>query len=89
MTPGVSLEILDLRHFTAPLLRPLLEVEGDVWQERLHWDYRTSTRLLMQYLDSRMLPGYAAVDAGRVTGYAFCIFEKTKDVIAEMFGIPH
>ena len=88
MTPGVSLEILDLRHFTAPLLRPLLEVEGDVWQERLHWDYRTSTRLLMQYLDSRMLPGYAAVDAGRVTGYAFCVYEETKAVIGDVFADP-
>ncbi len=89
MTPGVSLEILDLRHFTAPLLRPLLEVEGDVWQERLHWDYRTSARLLMQYLDSRMLPGYAAVDSGRVTGYAFCVYEETKAVIGDVFAVPH
>jgi ribosomal protein S18 acetylase RimI-like enzyme len=88
MTPGVSLEILDLRHFTAPLLRPLLEREGEVWQERLHWDYRTSVRLLMQYLDSRMLPGYAAVDAGRVTGYAFCVYEETKAVIGDVFAIP-
>ncbi|KAA6463270.1 GNAT family N-acetyltransferase [Acidobacteria bacterium AB60] len=88
MTPGVSLEILDLRHFTAPLLRPLLETEGDVWQERLHWDYRTSARLLMQYLDSRMLPGYAAVDAGRVTGYAFCVYEETKAVIGDVFAVP-
>jgi ribosomal protein S18 acetylase RimI-like enzyme len=88
MTPGVSLEILDLRHFTAPLLRPLLESEGEVWQERLHWDYRTSARLLMQYLDSRMLPGYAAVDAGRVTGYAFCVYEETKAVIGDVFALP-
>ena len=88
MTPGVSLEILDLRHFTAPLLRPLLEAEGDVWHDRLHWDYRTSARLLMQYLDSRMLPGYAAVDAGRVTGYAFCVYEETKAVIGDVFATP-
>jgi ribosomal protein S18 acetylase RimI-like enzyme len=87
-TPGVSLEILDLRHFTAPLLRPLLESEGEVWQERLHWDYRASVRLLMQYLDSRMLPGYAAVDAGRVTGYAFCVYEETKAVIGDVFAVP-
>jgi ribosomal protein S18 acetylase RimI-like enzyme len=88
MTQGVSLEILDLRHFTAPLLRPLLESEGEVWQERLHWDYRPSVRLLLQYLDSRMLPGYAAVDAGRVTGYAFCVYEETKAVIGDVFALP-
>ncbi len=86
MTPSVSLEILDLRHFTAPLLRPLLDAEGELWRERLHWDYRTSARLLMQYLDSRMLPGYAAVDAGLVTGYAFCVYEETKAVIGDVFA---
>ena len=61
MTSGVSLEILDLRHFNGALLRPLLDAEGGVWRQRLHWDYGTSARLLMQYLDSHMLPGYAAL----------------------------
>ena len=88
MTPGVSLEILDLRHFTAPLLRPLLEAEGEAWRERLHWDYHSSARLLMQYLDSHMLPGYAALDAGRVTGYAFCVYEETKAVVGDVFADP-
>lgn len=88
MTPGISLEILDLRHFTAPLLRPLLEAEGEVWRQRLHWDYRTSARLLMQYLDSHMLPGYAAVDGGRVIGYAFCVYEESKAVVGDVFAHP-
>ncbi|MFP5236232.1 MAG: GNAT family N-acetyltransferase [Acidobacteriota bacterium] len=88
MTPGISLEILDLRHFSAPLLRPLLEAEGGVWRERLHWDYHNSARLLMQYLDSHMLPGYAAVDAGRVIGYAFCVYEDTKAVVGDVFAHP-
>lgn len=88
MTSGVSLEILDLRHFAAPLLRPLLEAEAEVWRTRLHWDYSSSARLLMQYLDSRMLPGYAALDNGRVTGYAFCVYEETKAVIGDVFAFP-
>jgi len=62
MTSGVSYEILDLRHFTAAMLRPLLEAEERVWRQRLHWDYRASARLLMQYLDGHMLPGYAALE---------------------------
>lgn len=86
MTPGLSLEILDLRHFTAPILRPLLEAEGELWRERLHWDFRTSARLLMQYLDSHMLPGYAAVDSGRVIGYSFCVYEETKAVVGDVFA---
>ena len=89
MTSGVSLEILDLRHFSAPMLQPLLEAEAAVWRERLHWDYSASSRLLMQYLDSHMLPGYAAVDAGRITGYAFCVYEESKAVIGDVFAIDN
>ena len=87
MASGVSIEVLDLRHFAAPLLRPLLEAEGDIWRHRLHWDYRTSAKLLMQYLDSHMLPGYVAMEAGQVTGYAFCVYEDTKAVIGDVFAL--
>ncbi len=87
MATGVSIEILDLRHFTAPMLRPLLDVEGELWRQLLHWDYRASTKLLLQYLDSHMLPGYAALEAGQVTGYAFCVYEETKAVIGDVFSM--
>jgi len=87
MATGVSIEILDLRHFAAPVLRPVLDAEGELWKQRLHWDYRSSTRLLMQYLDSHMLPGYAAVEDGHVTGYAFCVYEETKAVIGDVFAL--
>ncbi len=87
MASGISIEVLDLRHFAAPLLRPLLEAEGDIWRRRLHWDYRTSAKLLMQYLDSHMLPGYVAMEAGHVTGYAFCVYEDTKAVIGDVFAL--
>ncbi len=83
-----SVEILDLRHFAAPVLRPLLEAEGELWEKRLHWDYHASARLLMQYLDNHMLPGYAALQAGRVTGYVFCVYEETKAVIGDVFALP-
>lgn len=88
MAAHVSFEILDLRHFGAPVLRPVLEAEGELWMERLHWDYRASSKLLMQYIDSHMLPGYAAVESGQVTGFAFCVYEETKAVIGDVFALP-
>ena len=81
------MEILDLRHYTSPMLRPVLEAESELWKQRLHWDYRASIKLLMQYLDSHMLPGYAAVEDGQITGYAFCIYEETKAVIGDAFAL--
>ena len=88
MASSLSLEILDLRHFAAPMLRPVLEAESAVWRERLNWDYLASAKLLLQYLDSRSLPGYVAVDAGRVTGYVFCVYEESKAVIGDVFALP-
>ena len=88
MSAGVTIEILDLRHFAAPVLRPVLEAEGELWSKRLHWDYRASARLLMQYLDNHILPGYAALESGQVTGFAFCVYEETKAVIGDVFALP-
>ena len=56
MSSALQFELLDLRHFSAGSLRPLLDEESRVWSERLHWDYRGSADLLLQYLDSRVLP---------------------------------
>ena len=88
MATSASIEILDLRHFAAPVFRPVLEAEGELWRQRLHWDYLTSARLLMQYLDSHLLPGYAALEAGQIKGYVFCVYEETKAVIGDVFALP-
>lgn len=82
-----ELEILDLRHFPASALQPVLEQEGELWRERLHWDYKSSSKLLMQYLDNHMLPGYAAVEDGIVTGYVFCVYEESKAVVGDVFSL--
>src|ERR1700709_1888769 len=88
MASSLSLEILDLRHFAAPFLLPVLEAGSVLWGERLNWDYLASAKLLLQYLDSRSLPGYVAVDAGRVAGYIFCVYEDSKAVIGDVFALP-
>jgi ribosomal protein S18 acetylase RimI-like enzyme len=84
-----QIEVLDLRHFSARQLRPLLEREADQWRDRLRWDYRSSTELLLQYLDSRILHGFVALDQGRVCGYTFCVYEGHKAVIGDAFASGH
>jgi ribosomal protein S18 acetylase RimI-like enzyme len=84
-----EIEVLDLRHFSARQLRPLLEREAEVWQDRLRWDYRSSTELLLKYLESRILQGLAALDRGRVCGYTFCVYEGTKAVLGDAFATGH
>lgn len=87
MPVATQLEILDLRHFSARQLRPLLESEAEIWQQRLRWNYRGSTELLLQYLDSHILPGFVALDRGRVCGYAFCVYEGNKAVIGDAYAV--
>ena len=82
----VRQDVLDLRHFSASSLRDLLAEETELWQRRLRWDYRASAQLLLDYLDSRILPGFVATEDGRPAGYVFCVYEQHKAVIGDVFA---
>src|SRR5882757_8927135 len=85
--PQVSaVEILDLRHFSSRHLRTLLEHETRVWAHLMSWDYRPSADMILRYIDSKILPGYAAVENGRVGGYSFFVYEGSKGVIGDLFA---
>jgi len=79
------LEILDLRHFSSVDLRPLLEDETHLWARLLSWDYSGSAEMILRYVDAKILPGYAAVDRGRVFGYSFFVYEGNKGVIGDLY----
>ncbi len=79
------MEILDLRHFSSVDLRPLLEEEIQLWARLLSWDYSASAEMILRYVDAKILPGYAAVDRGRIFGYAFFVYEGSKGVIGDLF----
>jgi ribosomal protein S18 acetylase RimI-like enzyme len=79
------LEILDLRHFSSADLRPLLEEETQVWSRLLSWDYSGSAEMILRYVDSKILPGYAAIERGKIFGYSFFVYEGSKGVIGDLF----
>ena len=79
------MEILDLRHFSSVDLRPLLEDETRLWSRLLSWDYSGSAEMILRYVDAKILPGYAAVDRGRVFGYSFFVYEGSKGVIGDLY----
>jgi ribosomal protein S18 acetylase RimI-like enzyme len=87
MAAAVQLEALDLRHFSAAQLRPLLEEEGRTWGRKLWWDYRNSVELLLGYFDARSLPGYVALADGAILGYAFCVYEGHKAIVGDVFAV--
>ncbi|SPF31585.1 GCN5-related N-acetyltransferase [Candidatus Sulfotelmatobacter kueseliae] len=79
------MEILDLRHFSSADLRPLLADETQLWARLLSWDYSGSAEMILRYVDAKILPGYAAVDRGRVFGYSFFVYEGSKGVIGDLY----
>jgi ribosomal protein S18 acetylase RimI-like enzyme len=79
-------EILDLRHLPARDFEPLLQEEIELWSKQLHWDYSASAGLIRKFLESRSLPGYAAVENGRVAAYSFFVYEDHKGLIGDLFA---
>jgi ribosomal protein S18 acetylase RimI-like enzyme len=41
--------------------------------------------MILRYIDAKILPGYAAVDRGRVFGYSFFVYEGSKGVIGDLY----
>ncbi len=81
-------DIRDLRLFTGRDLRPLLTEEARLWRARLRWNYAQSIELLLTYLDSRILPGFVAVERATqaIRGYCFSVYETQKAVIGDVFA---
>src|SRR4051812_11830504 len=41
--------------------------------------------MILRYLDSKILSGYAAIERGSVFGYSFFVYEQSKGVIGDLF----
>ncbi len=87
MVGSSTTEILDLRHVSARQMRPLLEAEARLWERTLRWDYRSSTELLLEYLNGRILPGFVTLENGDVSGFTFCVNEGQKAVVGDAFSL--
>lgn len=79
------MEILELSHFASANLRSLVEEEVSVWRRTLHWDYSCLAEMILRFADSHILPGFAAVEAGRVHGYSFFLTEGAKGGIGDLY----
>ena len=81
----LQLEILDLRHFQARDLVPLLEEEARIWADDLRWDFQASSEIVRRYIDMRALSGYALLDGRLPVGYCYYVHEDHKILIGDLF----
>jgi ribosomal protein S18 acetylase RimI-like enzyme len=80
-----SLEVLDLRHFQARDLVPLLEEEGQIWRQKLRWDFHASSDVVRRYVDMRALNGYVLRQGRLPIGYSYYVHEEHKILIGDLF----
>ena len=66
-------------------MRPLLDDETRAWASLLSWDYHGSAEMILRYVDAKILPGYAAIERGRIFGYSFFVYEGSKGVVGDLF----
>jgi ribosomal protein S18 acetylase RimI-like enzyme len=66
-------------------MRPLLDDETRAWASLLAWDYQGSAEMILRYVDAKILPGYAAIERGRIIGYSFFVYEGSKGVVGDLF----
>jgi ribosomal protein S18 acetylase RimI-like enzyme len=81
----LAAEITDLRHVGAADLAPVLESEVAEWREALHWDFRPSADLVLRFVASQALHGYALRVAGEVAGYTYVVSEEGKGLIGDLY----
>jgi ribosomal protein S18 acetylase RimI-like enzyme len=41
--------------------------------------------MILRYIDAKILPGYAAIERGRIFGYSFFVYEGSKGVVGDLF----
>src|SRR5260370_34806065 len=41
--------------------------------------------MILRYVGAKILPGYAAIERGRIFGYSFFVYEGSKGVVGDLF----
>lgn len=78
-------DLVDLRQVGTADIAALLDEEVELWDRNLHWDFRKSATLVRRFVDLRALNGYALRVGGRITGYAYFVFEDHKALIGDLY----
>lgn len=81
-------EIIDIRQFQAREFSTLLQIESEVWDNDLRWDYAASAQMISNCLEEKRLSGYALVQERRLKGYCFFFYEGDKGLIGNLFVEP-
>jgi len=86
LTPGAqSPSLVPLQQLRPEDLDQLLDEEVGAWRDQLDWDFGKSADLVRRFIDIRALNGYALVEDGEATGYAYYVLEEHKGLIGDLY----
>ena len=69
------------------LITALMEEEEKAWASELDWDYSPIRRILSNFIDRRILPGYVALSGSCALGYTYFLIQKDRTVIGALYAI--
>jgi GNAT superfamily N-acetyltransferase len=82
--PDVSVEPLSLADIS--LVKALMSEEESTWLRELDWDYGPIRRILVRFLEQRLLPGFAAASDTRALGYTYFLVSRGKGMIGTVYA---
>jgi ribosomal protein S18 acetylase RimI-like enzyme len=80
-----DLKYLPISCLETAFLFPLMEEEKSAWMNDLGWDYSPIRRILVSFMNQKLLPGYAAVCEKEAIGYTYFLMNKGKGIIGTIY----
>ncbi|MEZ5356037.1 MAG: GNAT family N-acetyltransferase [Bryobacteraceae bacterium] len=80
-----ALSLVDLRYLRPEQFDYLLSEEGEVWEQRLDWDFRPSADLVRRFVRMQSLGGYALVAGNTPVGYCYYVCEERKGLLGDLY----
>jgi ribosomal protein S18 acetylase RimI-like enzyme len=78
-------EVVELSQLDVTEFDDLFGEEIANWEEKFHWDFRSSADLLRRFLLVHSLIGYALRVGRSVVGYTYCVCEGRKGLIGDLY----
>ena len=80
-----ELKIIPLAEAEFPAMESLFSEQCAEWLELFRWDYSRPSRLILDVVRQRELPGFAATEGGQTVGFAFYVVEDNRCSIGDIY----
>ena len=80
-----DIQYLPISYLDSSFLSSLMEAEQNAWLDDLGWDYSPIRKILVSFIDQKLLPGYVAVHEKEAIGYTYFLINKKKGIVGSIY----